>query len=119
MLEGLSQSVPRKFRKLRGNHAAVYQMRVKYSRLAFNPSQQQIIYRGFPEMQIDEGQQVTALNNKKLKYTVEIPRNLGNKQPKIQTRKLFLFPATQETVDAAVLLEIMKIRQSKLSIGNP
>lgn len=62
----------------------------------------------------EEGRLTIALNNKKLTYEIGAPRNSGNKQMKAQTRKLFLFPASQETVDAVVLLEIMKIRQSNL-----
>lgn len=41
-----------------------------------------------------------------------VPENLENRQMRIQKGKLFLFPASQETEDVAMLLEIMKIMQS-------
>lgn len=61
-------------------------------------------------MQIDEeGHRTMALNNWKLTYATRVPRKLGSKQAKIQKRKSFLFPDWQETVDATVLLEFIKI----------
>lgn len=63
----------------------------------------------------EEGHLTMALNNRKLTYAIGAPRNLGNKKTKSQTRKSFSFPASQETVNAAaVLLEIINIRQTNL-----
>lgn len=58
----------------------------------------------------DEGQRTIALNKRKFTNTTVIPRNPGKRQIKIKKRRFFLFPALQETVDASVLLEFMKIR---------
>lgn len=51
------------------------------------------------------------------KFTIAkgVPRNFGNKQNKIQTKKrLFLFPDLQENTDASEVLEFMKSRLSNL-----
>ena len=55
-----------------------------------------------------------ALKSWKLTYATGVPRKLGSKQAKLQKRKSFLFPNLQETVDATVFLEFMKIKFAKL-----
>lgn len=53
------------------------------------------------------------------KFTIAkgVPRNFGNRQNKIQTKKrLFLFSDLQENTDASAVLEFMKIRLSNLSL---
>jgi hypothetical protein len=55
-----------------------------------------------------------ALIKRKLTYAIKAPRNFGNRQNRIQKKRLFLFPDLQETVDAPVVLEFMKISQSIL-----
>ncbi|KAK8519375.1 hypothetical protein V6N12_025414 [Hibiscus sabdariffa] len=57
----------------------------------------------------------TALNEIKLMYAIGSPRNLGSKQKRVQKKKVLLFPDLQETVDASVVLEFMKIMQSNLA----
>lgn len=61
----------------------------------------------------EDGFLIIALNKRKLTCTTDNPRNLGSRQTRIQ-RKSVLLPALQETLDATVLLEFMKIKFSKL-----
>ncbi|GAA0149441.1 hypothetical protein LIER_08608 [Lithospermum erythrorhizon] len=58
----------------------------------------------------EEGHLTIALNNKKLTNRTGTPRNRGKRRTKIRRRDLFVLPAVQETVEAAVLFEFMKIR---------
>lgn len=55
-----------------------------------------------------------ALIKRKLTYATKAPRNFGKRQNRIQKKRLFLFPDLQETVDAPVVLEFMKISPSNL-----
>lgn len=55
-----------------------------------------------------------ALIKRKLTYATKAPRNFGKRQNRIQKKRLFLFPDLQETVDAPVVLEFMKISPSIL-----
>jgi hypothetical protein len=55
-----------------------------------------------------------ALIKRKLTYAIKAPRNFGKRQNRIQKKRLFLFPDLQETVDAPVVLEFMKISPSNL-----
>ena len=50
----------------------------------------------------------------KRKFTdaVGVLKNFGNKQTKIQKNKSFLFPDLQETMDATVVVEFIKISLS-------
>ncbi|XP_043712650.1 uncharacterized protein LOC122661320 [Telopea speciosissima] len=65
----------------------------------------------------EEGFLTMALNKRKFTYAIGVPRNLGRMQTKIQKKKSFLFPDLQETMDAAVLLEFMKIKWSILVVA--
>lgn len=60
----------------------------------------------------DEGHLTITLNSKKFTHAIIDTRKLGSTQTKIEKNKLFLFPDLQETVNATVLLEFMKIRIS-------
>ena len=56
-----------------------------------------------------------ALINRKFTYTKGVPKNFGNNENKIQIKqRSFLFPDLQETTDASVVLEFMKIKLSNL-----
>lgn len=43
-------------------------------------------------------------------YANGVPKNFGSKQSKIQQKTLFLFPESQETKYAPVVVELMKIQ---------
>lgn len=58
-----------------------------------------------------EGLLSMALIKRKFTYTIAVPKKFGSKQTKIQ-RKSFLFPDLQETTDATVVFELMKIKLS-------
>lgn len=60
--------------------------------------------------QTAEGLLSIALIKRKLTYATGVPRNLGNRQNKIQKKTLLLFPNLQETDDGPVVLEFMKIK---------
>lgn len=69
------------------------------------------------KMKTAEGLLSMALINRKLTNAKRVPRNFGSRQNKIQKNKLFLFPELQETLDAPVVLEFMKITQSNLQFN--
>ena len=58
-----------------------------------------------------EGLLSMALIKRKSTYTIAVPKKFGSKQTKIQW-KLFLFPDLQETTNATVVFELMKIKLS-------
>lgn len=69
---------------------------------------------GISKVRTAEGLLSIALTNKKFTYATGVPKKFGSKQTKIQRKKSFLFPDLQETVDATVVLEFMKITMSNL-----
>lgn len=60
-----------------------------------------------------EGLLSTDFTSERLTHAIRAPKNFGSKQTKIQ-KKSFLFPELQETKDATVVLEFMKIELSNL-----
>jgi hypothetical protein len=52
------------------------------------------------------------LINRKFKDAVGIVKNFDSKKTKIQKKTSFLFPDLQETTDATVLVEFIKIQLS-------
>lgn len=61
-----------------------------------------------------EGLLSTALTNERFSYAIGAPKNFGSRQSRIQRKKSFLFPELQETKDATVVFEFMKIKLSNL-----
>lgn len=57
------------------------------------------------------------LINRKFKDAVGIVKNVDSKKTKIQKITSFLFPDLQETTDATVLVEFIKIQLSILGRG--
>jgi hypothetical protein len=56
-----------------------------------------------------------ALINRKFTNTKGVPKNFGSNENKIQKKqRSLLFPDLQETTDASVVVEFMKIKLSNL-----
>lgn len=66
-----------------------------------------------PKMKMDEGHLTIALKRRKFSNATSAPKYLGKRQTRIQKRELLSFPALQERVAAAVLLEFMKNMQTR------
>ena len=52
-----------------------------------------------------------ALIKRKFTYTIAVPKKFGSERTKL-SRKSFSFPGLQETVEATVVFEFMKIKLS-------
>lgn len=65
-----------------------------------------------------EGRLTIALKRRKFSNTTSVPKNWWKRLTKIQKSELFSFPALQERVAAAVLLEFMKNMQTMRCLLN-
>lgn len=65
-----------------------------------------------------EGRLTIALKRRKLSNATSVPKNWWKRMTRIQKRELFSFPALQERVAAAVLLEFMKNMQTRRCLLN-